>query len=255
MTYVSVVIITKNEERNIERCLNSVDWAAERVVIDAHSTDQTAELARRAGARVIDRDWPGYSAQKNFGIAQASEPWIFSLDADEEVSPALRQEIEATLAREPEEAAFRLYRPTFFMGRPLAHYGRAAKDPGLVRLFRKDRARFDARVVHETVSVDGAVGTLKAPLMHYCYPDLASYWRKIHLYAPLEAEERLEQGLPRGNRWARAVGKLGWMLFWRRGLFDGPRAWVWIAGQAYQEWLVTAASTRRRREESLHVAS
>ncbi|HVS06620.1 MAG TPA: glycosyltransferase family 2 protein [Candidatus Dormibacteraeota bacterium] len=255
MTAVSVVVITKNEERNIERCLESARWAAETVVVDAYSSDRTAELARRLGARVFERDWPGYGAQKNFGIAQANEPWILSLDADEEVTPALAREIEEKLSPEPMESAFRVLRPTFFMGRPLVHYGRAPRDPGLVRLFRKDRGQFDSRIVHEGVQVNGQVGTLAAPILHYCYPDLRTYWRKIHYYAHLEAKDRLTQGQVRGNRVARAAGKLLWMLFWRRGLLDGPSAWIWIAGQAYQEWLVTAETARLRHKESLHAAT
>lgn len=255
MTPVSVVVITKNEERNIERCLRSARWAAETVVVDAYSSDGTAEVARRLGARLFERDWSGYGAQKNFGIAQANEPWILSLDADEEVTPALAQEIGEKLSRAPVESAFRVLRPTYFMGRPLAHYGRAPRDPGLVRLFRKDRGQFDGRIVHEGVQVDGQVGTLTAPILHYCYPDLRTYWRKIHYYARLEARDRLAQGHVRGGRAARAAGKLLWMLVWRRGLLDGPRAWIWIAGQAYQEWLVTAEFARLRQQESLHAAT
>jgi (heptosyl)LPS beta-1,4-glucosyltransferase len=255
VTPVSVVVITKNEERNIERCLNSVRWAAERIVVDAHSTDRTAALASDRGAHVIDRDWPGYGAQKNYGISQSSQPWILSLDADEEVSPELAEEINTRLSGEPLESAFRMLRPTFFMGRPLAHYGRAARDPGLVRLFRKDRARFDSRIVHETVEVDGTVGTLSAPILHHCYPSLASYWQKIHLYAHLEAQDRQTQHPVKGGRLARAAGKLLWMLVWRRGIFDGPSAWIWIAGQAYQEWLVTAETAQLRRKESVHATT
>ena len=251
MTTVSVVVITRNEERNIERCLKSVAWAAEHIVVDAHSVDKTAALAMQFGARVYERDWPGYAAQKNFGISQATQPWVLSLDADEEVTPALADEIAARLSQQPVESAFRMFRPTFFMSRPLAHYGRARRDPGLVRLFRKERARFDSRIVHETVQVDGQVGTLSAPIFHYCYPTLRSYWQKIHYYAHLEAQDRLTKAPVTGSRLARAAGKLFWMLFWRRGLFDGPSAWIWIAGQAYQEWLVTGESAQLRRKESI----
>jgi glycosyl transferase family 2 len=255
VTPVSVVVITKNEERNIERCLKSVAWAADHVVVDAFSSDRTAVLARQLGARVFEREWPGYCAQKNFGISQTTQPWVLSLDADEEVTPALAGEITDRLAGTPSESAFRMFRPTFFMGRPLAHYGRARRDPGLVRLFRKDRARFDSRIVHETVQVYGEVGTLSAPVLHYCYPTLASYWQKIHQYAHLEAQDRFTQGPVRGGRWSRATGKLLWMLLLRKGVFHGPSAWIWIAGQAYQEWLVTEEAAQLRRKESVHATT
>ena len=97
-TPVSVVVITRDEEANIGRCLNSVRWASERIVVDAGSRDQTAAVARELGATVLQRAWPGYGPQKNFGIELATQPWILSIDADEEVTPALATEIEATLS-------------------------------------------------------------------------------------------------------------------------------------------------------------
>jgi glycosyltransferase involved in cell wall biosynthesis len=250
---VSVVVITKNEEANIERCLAGVTWVPEVIVVDADSHDRTAAIARQLGAHVLKREWSGYSAQKNYGIDQATQPWVLSVDADEVVTPALAKEIEQMLL-EPQHDAYRIFRPTYFMGRPLHHYGRG-KEPGHVRLFRRGAGRFDGRLVHETVRIDGPIGTLHAPLLHYSYPTVASYWRKLHQYGPLEAQERLLHGSPRGGRWVRAVGKLGWMLIVRRGIVDGPHAWVWIAGQAYQEWLATGQAARLRRQGAQHAAA
>lgn len=236
---VSVVIITRDEEHNIVRCLSSVQWAAERIVVDSGSLDRTVERARSLDAVVVQRPWTGYGSQKNVGIELASQPWILSLDADEEVTPALAAEISNAVSRDGREVAFRVYRPTFFMGSALGHYGRTRTEPGQVRLFRKDAGRFNERRVHETVQVRGPIGWVTAPLLHYSYPTLRSYWTKIHHYARLEADERAAQHVQRANRWMRATGKFVWMLFFRRGLFDGPAVWLWIAGQAYQEWLTT----------------
>ena len=245
-TPVSVVIITKNEERNIERCLKSVQWASESIVVDAHSIDKTREKAAALGARVIERDWPGYASQKNFGVQRAANNWVLNIDADEQVTPELATEIAIVIAQGTHKA-YRVLIPTYFMGRPLKHYGRAPRDPGHVRLFRKDAARFDSRLVHEVVDVDGSVGWLKAPILHFSYPTMATYWRKIHAYADLEARQRATGSPKSGNRWFRALGKLGWMLIWRRGLLDGLPAWLWIAGQAYEEWLATGQAARIRR--------
>lgn len=242
---VSIVLITKDEEANIKRCLAGVGWASELIVVDTQSTDRTVAIAQAMGARIYTRDWSGYAEQKNFGIDQARQSWVFSLDADEVVPPALAEEITRTV-EQPQYDAYRVYRPTYFMGRPLRHYGRARHEPGHVRLFRRGAARFNERLVNESVEFAGTVGTLKERLLHYSYPSVRSYWRKIHLYAALEARERLANGAPRGGRWFRAVGKLGWMLLWRRGLLDGPSAWIWIAGQAYQEWLATDGAARLR---------
>lgn len=246
-------MISKDEEPNIERCLRSVEWASERIVIDAYSRDRTVELARACGARVIQREWAGYATQKNFAIQQASQPWIFSLDADEEVSPPLAREMQLALATDGPNVAYRVFVPTHFLGKWLRHYGRARRDPGHVRIFQRGRAYFEDRQVHECLVVEGPVGTLQNPLYHYCYrpPALRSYWRKIHLYAQLEAAERLNRSPVWGNRWARGMGKFAWMLLLRRGLVDGPRAWVWIAGQSYQEWLVTGEVKRLRRQRKL----
>jgi glycosyltransferase involved in cell wall biosynthesis len=243
---VSVVVITKNEEANIEPCLSSVGWASETIVVDAYSTDQTRAKAKDMGARVIERNWSGYGAQKNFGVSAAHNSWVLSLDADEQVTPELAAEISEVIHRDDHQA-YRMLRPTYFMGRPLKHYGRAPRDPGVVRLFRKEFARFDSRLVHEVVEVDGSVGWLKAPILHYSYPTVGTYWRKIHHYAGLEAQERAASWPKLGNRWVRAFGKLGWMLVVRRGLLDGPSAWVWIAGQSYQEWLQAGQAIRIRK--------
>jgi glycosyltransferase involved in cell wall biosynthesis len=239
-------VITKNEERNIERCLRSVDWAAETVVVDAHSGDLTREKALALGARVVERDWPGYGPQKNFGVGLTCNAWVLNLDADERVTPELAAEIGRVVAS-PDHKAYRVPIPTYFMGRPLKHYGRASRDPGHIRLFQKDFARFDSRLVHEVVDVDGPVGWLNAPILHYSYPTVGTYWRKIQYYAELEAHERAARWPRLGNRWVRFFGKLGWMLGVRRGILDGPPAWLWIAGQAYQDWLATGQAARLRR--------
>jgi glycosyltransferase involved in cell wall biosynthesis len=250
---LSAVVITKDEERNIARCLESVAWAPDRVVVDANSSDGTVRIAESLGARVFLRQWDGYAAQKAFGAAQAAQPWVLSLDADEVVTPELATEIERVLKSDPEEAAFSIQIPLYFLGRQLGHYGRARENPGHVRLFRKAAARFDGRLVHEAVVVAGSIGMLSSPIFHDSYPEgMRSYWRKIHRYAPLEARARIAEGRTPGHPWVRALGRLGWQLVIRQGILHGPAAWVWIAGQAYQEWLTTRLSKQRHGLEVGH---
>jgi glycosyltransferase involved in cell wall biosynthesis len=242
---LSVAIITKDEERNIARCLESVAWAPDRVVVDAHSNDATVRIAESLGARVFVREWEGYAAQKSFAAAQAKEPWVLSLDADEVVTPELAAEVARVLEADPKEGAFSIQIPLYFLGRQLGHYGRSRRNPGHVRLFRTKDARFDGRLVHEAVIVNGSIGMLTSPIFHDSYPDgMRSYWRKIHHYARLEARVRIAEGWTPGHPWLRAVGRLGWQLVARKGLLHGPAAWVWISGQAYQEWLTTRLSRR-----------
>jgi len=114
---LSVTVITLNEASNIEACLASVAWADEVLVVDSGSTDGTPDLARAKGARVIVRDWPGYSTQKNFASAEARNDWILSVDADERLTPELAAEIQATLTRDPAEAGFRMPRVTWHLGK------------------------------------------------------------------------------------------------------------------------------------------
>ena len=234
-----MVVITKDERQHIQRCLDSVRWASETVVVDAESTDGTRQLAEQLGARVISRAWPGYAAQKNYGIGEAAQKWILCLDADEVVPPELATEIERVTESRGASDGYRVQRITYFLGSPLHHYGRARRDLGDVRLFQQGRGHFDDRLVHERVQVSGSVGSLQAPLLHYCYPTLRTYWQKIHRYAGLEAQERAVRGGPSGAPLLRSLGKLGWMMVVRRGLLHGPKAWLWIAGQSYQEWLTT----------------
>ena len=243
------MVITRNEAENIERCLRSVDWADEVIVVDSHSQDDTRTRAAALGARVYERDWPGFGAQKNFGIDVSRNQWILNIDADEQVTPELAAEISVVI-RAPGHQAYRVRRSASFMGRPLRHYGRAPREPGVIRLFRKDSARFDEPIVHEVVRVDGSVGRLEAPLLHFCYPTVGAYWRKIHYYAALEAQQYVSLPPRPNNRWLRAAGKLGWMLIFRRGLLHGPSGWVWIGGQAYQDWLAMGEAARLRRRLS-----
>lgn len=251
---LSVVVITKNEESNIARCLESVAWAPDRVVVDAYSTDATVRIAESLGARIFMREWEGYAAQKSFAAAQANQEWVLSLDGDEVVTPELAAEIMRVLNADPMEAAFSIHIPLYFLGRTLGHYGRARHDPGHVRLFRKRDAHFDNRAVHEAVIVSGSIGILSSPMFHDSYPQgIRTYWQKIHHYARLEALARIAEGRTPGHPWLRAFGRLCWQLVARRGLLHGPAAWIWIAGQAYQEYLTTRLSRQRSLLEVEHV--
>lgn len=174
-------MITKNEEANLPRALESVRWADEVVIVDSGSTDATLEIARKAGAKVFEEPWKGYSGQKNSAIAHATGEWILSLDADEEVSPELAEEIGRLLADEPACCAYRIPRRNHFLGKALGHGG-YWPDPK-PRLFRAGAARFEERPVHETLKADGPAGRLKAPLLHYCYPTLDEYIEHMNRYS------------------------------------------------------------------------
>jgi glycosyltransferase involved in cell wall biosynthesis len=193
---LSVALVTRDEAANLPRTLASVRWAAEIVVVDSGSTDATLAIARDAGARVFEESWKGFTGQKNSAIAHTTGEWILSLDADEEVSPELAQEIQALLAGEPGFSAYRIPRLNHFLGRPMRHGG-YWPDPKL-RLFRRGAARFADRPVHETMEMigptAGPVGRLRGHLIHHCYPTLTDYVEHLNRYSSIAAEALVASG-------------------------------------------------------------
>lgn len=191
---LSVVLITRNEAPRIRRCLESVRWADELIVVDQWSTDGTADICREYGATIIQRDMrAGFGEQKQFAIGQASCPWILSLDADEVVTPELRSEIEAALRQPGPYVGFTLPRLTRYLGRFIRHCGWYPMP--VLRLFRRGRGRFTDSAVHEEVRVDGPVGQLRADLLHYSYDSLGDHLRKLDLYTSYDAQMLARRGI------------------------------------------------------------
>jgi glycosyltransferase involved in cell wall biosynthesis len=188
---VSAIIITLNEAAHIGACLDAVGFADERIVVDSGSTDGTPELARAHGARVIVRDWPGYAAQKNAAAGLASHDWILSVDADERVTPALATEIRDTL-REPARAGYRMPRVTFHLGRWIRTTDWYPDFQ--LRLYDRRRGRWSPRLVHESVTVDGAPGQLRGELQHYAYRDIAHHLDTVNRYTTLAAQQMHGEG-------------------------------------------------------------
>ena len=187
-----MTIITKNEAEDIAAAFESVAWADERIVVDSWSTDGTAAIASRLGARVVAREWPGYVAQKNYAASIASHDWILSLDADERVTPELAAEIRATLQQEPPARGFRIPRVTFHLGRWIRTTDWYPDDQ--LRLYDRRTAMWTGQYVHEGVKVDGRVGRLRHELQHYAYRDITEHMETIEHYTTLAARQMFEQG-------------------------------------------------------------
>jgi glycosyltransferase involved in cell wall biosynthesis len=189
---LSVAIITRNESANIERCLRSVSFADEVVVLDHDSADGTAERARTLGAKVVVvSDWPGFGIQKNRALDLCTGDWVLSLDADEEVSPALQAQIVQAIQANTTQA-FMLPRRTQFCGQWIRHCGWTPDR--VLRLFPAGQARFTPDLVHERLETNLAIRYLKAPLLHYSYPTPEHYWRKLSQYSQAWARQRLDAG-------------------------------------------------------------
>jgi glycosyltransferase involved in cell wall biosynthesis len=189
---LSVTIITKNEAAAIGDALTSVTWADELIVVDATSGDETVAIAKQHTARVIVREWPGYVAQKNYAASIASHDWILSLDADERVSPALGDEIRATLNADPVASGFRMPRVTFHLGRWIRTTDWYPDYQ--LRLYDRRVAEWTGRYVHEGVSVRGHVATLGGELQHFAYRDVADHLETIDRYTTYAARQMHEAG-------------------------------------------------------------
>lgn len=188
---VTATVITFNEAANIRAALESLSWADEIIVVDSQSTDGTPDLARQFTEKVIVRPWPGYSAQKNFAAGEATHDWIFSLDADERVTPDLAAEIAGVL-REPRAAGYRVPRVTFHLGRWIRSTDWYPDYQ--LRLYDRRRARWAGTYVHESVQADGAVSDLRGELLHYAYRDLAHHFQTMDRYTTLAARQMFEEG-------------------------------------------------------------
>ncbi len=194
---ISATIITLNEADNIREACDSVSWANEIVVVDSGSTDGTREIAEECGARVIQREWPGFAAQKQFAADAAAHDWVFSLDADERVSDELRRSIEDLLYTNEAQLAdgYRIARRSLYMGRWIR--GGGWYPDHQLRLYRRTRGRWEGAYIHESVKMDGGarIGRLKGDLLHYTVRGAAHHHRMIgERYAPLGARQMFEQG-------------------------------------------------------------
>ena len=193
MDSISVTIITFNEEENIRECLESVGWADEIVVVDSGSRDRTVHICREYTDRVFIEEWKGYGRQKNMALERATGKWVLSIDADERVTPGLREEIEEILkGRAQDMDGFYIPRKNLFLGRWIRHCG--WYPDYTLRLFRKGKGRFVEREVHEAVSVDGKVGYLKNPLEHHTYRSIGDYLKRMDRYSTLSAREMMREG-------------------------------------------------------------
>ena len=256
---LSVAIVTLNEEENIARTLRSVAWADEILVVDSGSSDRTVEIARAMGARVVERAWPGFAAQKNFAIAQCRSAWVLSLDADEELTPELQAQIRTLLPSSPPADAYFLRRRNLFLGRWIKRGG--FYPDAKLRLFRRTAANFTAapqfeeRPVHETIAFDGVSETLDFDLLHHAYPTLSTYIEHMDRYSGLGAELLVAKGRVSRSVLAFVTHVLlvpQWTFFWnyvmRGGFLDGREGLLLHLYHAtYTSWKYAKAWERSRR--------
>jgi glycosyltransferase involved in cell wall biosynthesis len=269
---VSVLILTLNEETNINECLDSLSWSDDIVVLDSLSTDGTARIATERGARVVVRPFDNWSAHQNWAVKNIEfrHPWVLYLDADERCPLELRDEVLTRARSEAPESAFRVRRKDYFMGRWLRH---AQLYPTwLVRLFRPTRIRYE-RLVNPVAVVDGSISELREHITHFPFSHGISHWIARHnRYSDMEALEATKvpgrQG-GGGHLWstdpnerrralkdiffrlpARPLLKFLYYYCWRRGFLDGRAGLSYASLQAIYEYMIECKSwelERRRR--------
>jgi glycosyltransferase involved in cell wall biosynthesis len=189
---VSVTIITLNEAAHIAAAIDSAAWADEILVVDAGSTDDTVAIVRGKGVRVTTREWTGYVDQKNHAASLVANDWVFSLDADERMTPALAAEVRRLLTEEPPLRGYRVPRVTFHLGRWIRTTD--FYPDFQTRLYDRRAARWQGKYVHESVAVDGGAGQLTNELQHYSYRDLRDHLDRINRYTSLAARQMYETG-------------------------------------------------------------
>jgi glycosyltransferase involved in cell wall biosynthesis len=219
---ISAVIITYNEERRLEDALKSLTGVvSEIVVVDCHSTDETVKIARRFTDRLFERSWTNFADQKNFANEKTLHPWIFSLDADERVSPELRKELLNLHGVEPRVDAFSIPRQVFYLGRWVRHSGWYPDRK--LRLFRKAKARWEGEYVHETLVVDGPIGKLRGTIHHFTYQNIHEHLARINTFSDLGAHKLYAD--KKKARWYHLLllpfFRLARAYFWKRGFLDG----------------------------------
>lgn len=192
MIPISVVIVTKDEERDIGDALESVKDFEDIVIVDSFSEDRTVEICRKYTNRIYQQEWRGYARQKQLAVNYAEKPWVLILDADERVTPELKEEIKHLFAHPSRTNShgylgFYVPRKNFFLGRWIK-YGGWWPDY-TIRLFRKDIGYVEEREVHEKIIVKGSVGYLKNPLEHHTYRSISEYIKKMEAYSTLAAKE------------------------------------------------------------------
>jgi glycosyltransferase involved in cell wall biosynthesis len=242
-----------NEEANARACIESVAWADEVFVVDSFSRDATPEIARAAGARVVQHEYINSAAQKNWAIPQTTHAWVLIVDADERVTPELRDEILDVLARDASgdpavRDGYRIARLNHFLGERVRHCG--WQNDTCLRLFRRDKGRYQEREVHADVVIDGRVGRLRHQLLHYTFNSFEQYMRKFDRYTSWAAGDRDRITGPVGFRHLalRPAGRFLKQYVLKRGFLDGRVGLIVCMLAAFSVFMKYAKLYERRRQ-------
>lgn len=243
------VVITRNEEKNIARCLNSLQFCDEIIVVDAESTDRTREISEKLKAKVVSRPWTNYSEQKNYAISLTDADWILSIDADEEVPPSLEKEILDSIASE-NYVAYSVPRKTLHSGRWIRWGGWYPNR--LVRLFKKENGKWEGDDVHEYWKAEGDIGQLGQDLVHYSFDSITDQVNRNNRYSTLGAVALKKSGkkfsLPK--LFVKPLSKFIETYFLKLGFLDGYPGFIISVSASYSVFLKWAKLWEMEKNES-----
>jgi glycosyltransferase involved in cell wall biosynthesis len=242
---VSVVIVTKNEEINIEDALKSVKDAKEIIVVDSFSADETVEICKQFTDKVYQLEWQGFARQKQRAVDYAEGPWVLILDADERITPELKTEIMVNISN-TDCNGFYIPRENYFIGKWIRHSGWWPDNT--LRLFKKDRGHLEPREVHEKVVVEGSTGYLKNPLKHYTYRSVSDFIERMERYSTLSARE-IRKNSGRAGLFSFTVKPLATfikMYLLRMGFLDGTRGLMLAILYSYYTFLKYAKTWEKK---------
>ena len=229
---ISAVIITKNEEHNIGRCLKSLYWVDEIVVVDSGSTDKTLEVCKQYNCNIIETEWLGFGRTKQLAVNSASHNWVLSIDSDEQVSENSIAVIK-TLLENPKHNAYKVQIKSFYLGRMINHSGWSNEFK--LRIFNKNFGNYNNNKIHESVIIKGEKPKIKVEFNHYSYPTIASHLIKINIYTDLQAKELKKRGknYPLFLIPLFALNKFANMFLFNLGFLDGKEGFILCSNSAY----------------------
>jgi len=242
---ISAVVVTRNEEKNIEKCLRSLSFAGEIIIVDSNSTDNTLKICRKYGCRIYTREFTDFSSVKNYGIERARGKWALSIDADEEVTSGLRDRILKIIGSEGAADGYHIKRSTFFLGKRIKHSGWGKKDFQL-RLFKKSRGRFEG-IIHEKVKIKGRTAKVNELINHYSYPDVSTYFRKMNRYTTLQAIEKKKSFIPIRLVFDPVIVFVS-MFIIKKGFLDGLHGFILAVFSGFSEFVKLAKMAARRKQ-------
>jgi glycosyltransferase involved in cell wall biosynthesis len=237
MIKISAALITYNEEKNIKRCIDSLDFVDEIVIVDSLSSDKTCSIAKELGATIIDQKFLGHIEQKQLAVENCTHEWILSLDADEEVSPELKASIQELIKEPLAYEAYEMKRISFHLGRWIRHGGWYPDKK--IRFFNKNHASWGGYNPHDKIIVNGEVGKLSGDLKHYVFTNLRHNIDTNNSYSSIMAEDLLK-----GNKkfcylklFFKPIGKFLEVYLYKRGFLDGIPGFIIAIGASYSMFL------------------